>query len=100
KRARQPRLRIREQIERVQAALTRCAVPRSLPAMQSTSPAPAHEPFSRSLGSLLAHEHGPLTANRVIEGTEGRGLYLVLIVFSLPFVAWVSVPGMSTVLGP
>ena len=59
-----------------------------------------HEPLSRSLGRVLEHDHGRLTANRVIAGTEGRGLYLVMILFSLPFVAWVSVPGMSTVLGP
>ena len=60
----------------------------------------AHEPFSRSLGRLLEHDDAPLTANRVLEGTDGRGLYLVMIIFSLPFVAWVSIPGMSTVLGP
>lgn len=41
-----------------------------------------------------------LTANQLIERTGGRGLYLVFVLLSLPFVAWVSVPGMSTVLGP
>ena len=68
--------------------------------MQSASSTPVHEPFSRSLGRIMEREHGDLTANRVIAGTDGRGLYLVMIIFSLPFVAWVSVPGMSTVLGP
>lgn len=68
--------------------------------MQSDSTIVSPEPFSRSLGRLLAHEPGPLTANRVLEGTDGRGLYLVMIIFSLPFIAWVSIPGMSTVLGP
>ena len=67
--------------------------------MQSATSTLVHEPFSRSLGRLLERDSGHLTANRVIEGTDGRGLYLVLIVFSLPFIAWVSVPGMSTVLG-
>ena len=41
-----------------------------------------------------------LTSNQLIERTRGRGLYLVFVLLSLPFVAWVSVPGMSTVLGP
>jgi hypothetical protein len=68
--------------------------------MQPGATTLVHEPFSRSLGRMLERDSGHLTANRVIEGTDGRGLYLVLIIFSLPFVAWVSVPGMSTVLGP
>lgn len=68
--------------------------------MQSATATAGHEPFSRSLGRILEREHGDLTANRVIAGTDGRGFYLVMIIFSLPFVAWVSVPGMSTVLGP
>src|SRR6185503_5123696 len=72
---------------------------RNLSAMQAATSTLVHEPFSRSLGRILERGRGDLTANRVIEGTDGRGLYLVLIIFSLPFVAWVSVPGMSTVLG-
>lgn len=61
-----------------------------------------HEPLSQSLSRILqtADVSTPLTANLLIERTGGRGLYLVLTLFSLPFVAWVSVPGMSTVLGP
>lgn len=59
-----------------------------------------HEPLSQSLARILHRDPGHLTANRVIVGTEGRRLYLVMILFSLPFVAWVSIPGMSTVLGP
>jgi hypothetical protein len=43
---------------------------------------------------------GALTANQLLERTEGRGLYFVFVLLSLPFVAWVSVPGMSTILGP
>ena len=61
-----------------------------------------HEPLSQSLARILEDTEGaqPLTANQVIARTEGRGMYLVLILLSLPFVAWVSVPGMSTVFGP
>ncbi len=61
-----------------------------------------HEPLSQSLARILAESEatGPLTANQLIERTHGRGMYLVLILLSLPFIAWVSVPGMSTVLGP
>ena len=67
--------------------------------MQSTT-ASLHEPFSRSLGRIIERERSDLTANRIIASTDGRGLYLVMIIFGLPFVAWVSVPGMSTLLGP
>ena len=61
-----------------------------------------HEPLSQSLARILAESEttGPLTANQLIERTHGRGMYLVLILLSLPFIAWVSVPGMSTLLGP
>ena len=62
--------------------------------------APIHEPLSIGLARMLEGDTRPLTANRLLEGTEGRGLYLVLVLLSLPFVAWVSIPGMSTVLGP
>jgi len=67
--------------------------------VQTTS---THEPLSHSLARILqtTDTFTPLTANLLIERTGGRGMYLVFILFSLPFVAWVSVPGMSTVLGP
>ena len=71
----------------------------NLAAVQSAA-AHVHEPLSQSLARILERDTGHLTANRVIAGTEGRGLFLVMILFSLPFVAWVSIPGMSTVLGP
>ena len=61
-----------------------------------------HEPLSQNLGRIL--ERGgaarPLTANQLIERTEGRGFYFLFIILSLPFVAWISLPGMSTLLGP
>lgn len=49
---------------------------------------------------LNSEDAGSLTANQLIARTGGRGLYLVLVLLSLPFVAWVSVPGMSTAFGP
>lgn len=63
---------------------------------------PVHEPLSQSLARLVeaGAERGPLTANQLLEGTDGRGIYLVMMLMGLPFVAWVSVPGMSTILGP
>ncbi len=69
--------------------------------MIPSAPTLAHEPLSQSLASLLARDGqgDALTANQLLEHTEGRGIYFVLILLSLPFVAWVSVPGMSTILG-
>jgi hypothetical protein len=40
-----------------------------------------------------------LTLNQVLERTEGRGIFLVIILLCLPFVAPFSIPGMSTPLG-
>ncbi len=70
--------------------------------MPPAESSPTHEPLSQTLARLLAADGAPasFTANQIIERTGGRGLYLVFILLSLPFVAWVSVPGMSTVLGP
>lgn len=61
-----------------------------------------HEPLSQSLTRILERggAEGVLTANQLIERTEGRGFYFLFIILSLPFVAWVSLPGMSTLLGP
>ncbi len=68
------------------------------PAESSTAP----EPLSLTLARILAadRDRASFTANQLIARTDGRGLYLVFILLGLPFVAWVSVPGMSTVLGP
>jgi hypothetical protein len=68
-----------------------------------TSPAgnETHEPLSRQLERLLEQEpEGPFTANRLLAATGGRGGWLVMVLLALPFVAWVSVPGLSTVAGP
>lgn len=63
---------------------------------------PVHEPLSQSLSRILegGGTGGALTANQILEHTHGRGIYFVFIILSLPFIVWVSVPGMSTILGP
>ena len=60
-----------------------------------------HEPLSQRLAQILksksvAHD---LTLNHLLERTEGRGFYLVVILLALPFIVPVSIPGVSTVLG-
>lgn len=57
-----------------------------------------HPPLSQELGRFLASPQ-TLTIRRLLAQTGGRGLYLVIILLSLPFVVPVSVPGASTVLG-
>ena len=60
-----------------------------------------HLPLSDRLSQILEHDSGagPLTVNHLLEGTEGRGFYLVIILLSLPFIVPISIPGVSTVLG-
>ncbi|MCX7721700.1 MAG: exopolysaccharide biosynthesis protein [Verrucomicrobiae bacterium] len=60
-----------------------------------------HEPLSQSLLELLARDSAapPLTLNAILERTQGRGLYLVMVLLCLPFVVPVSVPGASAVSG-
>ena len=60
-----------------------------------------HEPLSQSLARILGQNGSPpgLTLNRLLEHTEGRSFYLVVILLALPFIVPVSLPGVSTVLG-
>ena len=60
-----------------------------------------HLPLSERLAALLAESPATerLTINRLMERTEGRGFYLVMILLCVPFVIPVSPPGLSTVLG-
>ena len=59
------------------------------------------QPLSQSLAEILAGESAAgVTLNQLLARTEGRGLHLVIIILCLPFIAPVSVPGVSTVLGP
>ena len=68
--------------------------------MAAVNPTAPSGPLSRDLARLLENSTGDaLTANQLIERTEGRGIYFVLIILSLPFVAWISLPGLSTLCG-
>jgi hypothetical protein len=60
-----------------------------------------HEPLSQKLAQILVTNSvgGRITINHLLERTEGRGLYLVVMLLSLPFIVPVSIPGVSTVLG-
>ncbi len=60
-----------------------------------------HPPLSHSLAAILQEEQAPggLTLNLLIERTERRGLFLVLILLSLPFITPIPLPGLSNVIG-
>jgi hypothetical protein len=61
----------------------------------------SHDPLSERLGRVLeehAREDG-VTLNELIERTEGRGIFLVLILLCLPFLAPISLVGLSNILG-
>jgi len=60
-----------------------------------------HEPLSKKLADILEANSSSdgVTLNHLLERTEGRGFYLVVILLSLPFILPVSIPGVSTVLG-
>ena len=60
-----------------------------------------HEPLSQRLQTIIAQggEQTPLSFNTLLERTEGRGLYLVVLLLCLPFVLPVSIPGTSTPFG-
>jgi len=61
-----------------------------------------HEPLSRQLEKLLSQggAAAPFTVNQLLAATGGRSAGLVIVLLALPFVAWVSVPGLSTLAGP
>ena len=60
-----------------------------------------HEPLSQSLEKFLAgrDQASGVALNELLERTEGRGIYLMIVVLCLPFVIPVSIPGFSTVFG-
>jgi len=60
-----------------------------------------HEPLSTKLAQIVeANATGDgITLNELLERTEGRGFYLVIIFLALPFIVPLSIPGLSTVLG-
>ena len=59
------------------------------------------ERLSQELEQLLeaSAAGGAVSLNQLLEKTEGRGFYLVVILLALPFILPVSIPGVSTVLG-
>jgi hypothetical protein len=59
------------------------------------------QPLSQSLEAMLgaADNQGELTLNQLIERTGGRGIYLFLILISLPFITPIPLPGFSLVVG-
>jgi hypothetical protein len=61
----------------------------------------AHEPLSEKLRAVLcrADPSAPLTLNAVLVGTEGRGVFCLIILLCFPFLGPVSIPGTSTPLG-
>lgn len=62
---------------------------------------PYRETLSQELARLVetAPADEPLTLNRLLASTGGRGLFLVVILLSLPFITPIPLPGVSTVLG-
>lgn len=64
---------------------------------------PCHgQPLSQSLEALLREESDDgqaLTLNQIFARTEGRGIHLVIVLLSLPFLIPVSIPGVSTLFG-
>lgn len=57
--------------------------------------------LSQELASMVeqASPDQPLTLNVLLVSTKGRGLFLVVILLSLPFITPIPLPGVSTVLG-
>ncbi len=60
------------------------------------------QPLSERLREILADPAGAsdLTINQLLARTEGRGVYLVIIVFSAPFISPIPLIGLSSILGP
>ena len=60
-----------------------------------------HSPLSQELARIMGEESASsgLTLNQILERTEGRGIFLVMILLCLPFAPFFSIPGSSTPLG-
>lgn len=63
--------------------------------------APVHEPLSDALSALMEQSNpdAPLTLNLILERTAGRGIHLVIIVLTLPFLLPTPFFGLSSILG-
>ena len=57
-----------------------------------------HSPLSQELARIMGEESAAsgLTLNHLLERTEGRGIFLVMILLCLPFAPFFSIPGSST----
>lgn len=60
-----------------------------------------HEPLSQRLAQILESDGAArgLSLNQLIDKTEGRGIFSIIILLCLPFVGPVSIMGMSTPFG-
>jgi hypothetical protein len=60
-----------------------------------------HIPLSKRLTMLLEGDASPggMSLNDILNRTEGRGIFLVIVFACLPFVVPVSLPGFSTIMG-
>jgi hypothetical protein len=62
---------------------------------------PKHPPLSKILQDILENEdpNRNITLKSILIRTEGRSYYLMMIILCLPFIAPISVPGLSTLCG-
>ncbi len=60
-----------------------------------------HERLSEKLAQMLEQNSSSagVSLNHLLEKTDGRGFYLVVILLALPFIIPMAIPGVSTVLG-
>src|SRR5450759_5180359 len=61
---------------------------------------PKHLPLSQALRAMVAHGGSEtIRLGALVEGTEERGFYLLMMLFSLPFVLPIPLPALSNVFG-
>lgn len=68
---------------------------------EAARPRMEHSPLSKDLEELLREQDaaGGLTINQMLARTEGRGVFLLMILFALPFFTPMPLLGLSNVLG-
>lgn len=83
------------------AATSTVGAEAAAPASPSAPETPHHRPLSQELSELLdrVRPDERLSLNDVFLATDGRGLFLFIILLCLPFVTPVSIPGVSNVFG-
>lgn len=61
---------------------------------------PEHVPLSQALSAMVANaDSESIRIGELVNGTKERGFYLFIILFSLPFVSPIPLPGLSNVWG-